>query len=144
MSIGTALVVDTVECPAATVTPSDDFTSKRIVCLICINLSVETTVVHIHICSVRMSYDTTGMRIIYIHLCRYPHTVDSEGGSTATSYANQSSRMDTTRDFALHVQISNSHIAYIAENRTGFTISAINVNRQRMAITIESTTIGGI
>ena len=91
-----------------------------------------------------MPNDATGMCTICIHLRRYPYTVNSNSGSTTASTAYQSCGMDTTFDFALQVQILDGHIANIAEKRTSFTIIAINVNRHRMTITVESATIGGI
>ena len=42
------------------------------------------------------------------------------------------------------MQILDGDIAHIAEKCTRLTVITINVNRQRMTITVESTTIGSI
>ena len=65
-----------------------------------------------------MSYDTTRMRIIYIYLCRYPHTVDGDSGSTIYTVADKACRMDSTSDFARYMQVSNGNIACIAKKST--------------------------
>ena len=51
--------------------------------------------------------------------------------------------MDTARDGALHMQVLDGCIFYIAEKRTRLTVIAPNVSGSyRMTIAVESTTIG--
>ena len=53
--------------------------------------------------------------------------------------------MDTARDSALHMQVLDGCIFYIAEKRTRLTVIAPNVSGSyRMTIAVESTTIGSI
>ena len=138
------IIVNTVQAPAAgSISPSDDTTYKRTVCIVSLYCSVEKTVVHIHISSVCMTDDTASMTSRGVHFCRYPYMVDGNGGSTCLSDTNKTGRMHTTTDFTRQVQILDGHVTCIAEKRTRV-ITMFNVNIQRVTITVESATIGSI
>ena len=92
-----------------------------------------------------MTDNTTNVRIVCAHICRYPYTIECDGGTAIDSIADKSGGMDTAIDFALQVQIPDGDIAYIAEKRTRFTVIAPNVSGSyRMTIAVESTTIGSV
>ena len=91
-----------------------------------------------------MTDESAAMASSDIYRRRYPHTVDRHSGITPGSNANQSGRVHTAVDTTPHVQILDGTIADIAEERARLSVTARNVNRQRMAIAVEGATIGGI
>ena len=86
-----------------------------------------------------MSDDTTGMGIPRVHFCRYPHTVDIDGGGT-NCRAYQTCGMNTAIDLTRYMQIPDVGMPNIAENSASLTARGPNINIQRMAITLKGTT----
>ena len=62
-----------------------------------------------------MTDDTAGMGACRCRLCRYPHTVNVNGGGTSYHTANQSGRVYTAIGLSRYVQVGDGDITHLGE-----------------------------
>ena len=119
--------------------PSNESTTKA-VAAIRLELSVETTIIHMGFRFVGMTNESSYMAAVTLYIHRNPTGFDIDN-RFIRSMTNQSRSVQTTLDRTCHMQILNGDVFDRGERRSIIVATPVNIDIQRMTITIEHTSV---